>query len=290
VNPLSAQALLLGALGGATLSATGWALTPRPLTAARRTAEARRIRHARGLLRRGAVALAVALLTAIATRWPVAGLAAGALVMAWDKLAGGARAERLATRRLEALAAWAEALRDTLAGAVGLEQAIPATVRIASPLLAGPLRALAERMSAREPLPDALYALADDLNDPDADLVIAALILGARLHGPGLRAVLTSLAASARAGVEMRERVTAQRASSRRAVQLIVAVVAAALLGSALLDHGFVAAYDTAAGQGVLAAILSIFAAAFAWLRRLAGDDPATRILLHPDQPQGAAP
>ena len=288
MNPLSAQALLLGALGGAALAATGRALTPRPLTAARRAAQAHRIRHARRLLRRAAAALAVALLAAIATRWPVAGLAAGALTMAWDKLAGGARAERLATRRLEALAAWAEALRDTLAGAVGLEQAIPATVRIASPLLSAPLSALAERMSAREPLPDALYALADDLDDPDADLVIAALILSARLHGPGLRAVLTSLAASARAGVEMRERVTAQRASSRRAVQLIVAVVAAALLGSALLDHAFVAAYDTAVGQEVLAVILALFAAAFAWLRRLSGDEPGTRILLRPDQLEGA--
>ena len=289
MNGVSAQALLLGALGGAASAATVWALIPRPVTAQRRASEARRARSAHRLRRRGTLAVAVALVTAIGTRWPVAGLAAGALVMVWDKLAGGARAERLATRRLEALAAWAEALRDTLAGAVGLEQAIPATVRTASPLLAGPLRALADRMGAREPLPDALYALADDLNDPDADLVIAALILSARLHGPGLRAVLTSLAASARAGVEMRERVTAQRASSRRAVQLIIAVVAAALLASALLDHGFVAAYDTPTGQGVLAAILTLFAAAFAWLRRLAVDDPGTRILLRPDQ-TGAAP
>jgi len=39
---------------------------------------------------------------------------------------GGAAEERRAIARLDALASWTESLRDTIAGAVGLEQAIPA--------------------------------------------------------------------------------------------------------------------------------------------------------------------
>ena len=41
--------------------------------------------------------------------------------------------------RLEALASWTESLRDTIAGAVGLEQAIPASYNAAAPILKPPL-------------------------------------------------------------------------------------------------------------------------------------------------------
>ena len=61
--------------------------------------------------------------------------------------------------RVEALAAWTESLRDTIAGAVGLEQAIPASVRAAAPALRPHLDALVDRLRARMPLPDALAAL-----------------------------------------------------------------------------------------------------------------------------------
>ena len=54
------------------------------------------------------------------------------LVLGWRTL-GGAAGERRAMVRLEALATWTESLRDTIAGAVGLEQAIPSSLRVAAP-------------------------------------------------------------------------------------------------------------------------------------------------------------
>ena len=59
------------------------------------------------------------------------------------------------------------------------------------------------------PLPDALQQFADELDDPSADLVVAALILNSRLRGPGLRDVLGALAVSAREELDMRQRVMA---------------------------------------------------------------------------------
>ena len=69
----------------------------------------------------------VGLLVLVLTRWPVAALAAGALAFVGPALFGGARRRSRAIARLDGLAAWTESLRDTIAGAVGLEQAIPAT-------------------------------------------------------------------------------------------------------------------------------------------------------------------
>ena len=63
---------------------------------------------------------------------------------------------------------------------------------------------------------------ADDLDDPGADLIVAALIINARLRGPGLRDLLGSLSASVREELDMRRKVSAERRSTRRSVQIVV--------------------------------------------------------------------
>ncbi|NUO43071.1 MAG: type II secretion system F family protein, partial [Streptomyces sp.] len=158
---------------------------------------------------RGSLAAIVGLVVLLLTRWAVAGIAAGVLVFFWDRLFGGAAEERAAMKRVEALASWTESLRDTIAGAVGLEQAIPASARASAPVLRPHLDALVDRLRARTPLPDALQHLADEIDDASADIIVAALILNARLRGPGLRQVLGALAKSAREEVDMRQRVMA---------------------------------------------------------------------------------
>ncbi len=214
------------------------------------------------------------------TRWPVAALAAGALIMFWPALFGGARAERQAIDRLEGLAAWTESLRDTIAGAVGLEQAIPATVYAASPAIRPQLRVLVDRLRVRVPMPVALQRFADELDDPSADLVVAALILNARLRGPGLRQVLSSLADAARAELDMRQRVFAGRSSTRRSVQIVAGFSLLVVVGLAVFNRSYVEPYGTPQGQVVLAVVAGIFALGFLWMRRLSGVEKPGRFLV----------
>ncbi len=101
------------------------------------------------------VAVVAGLVTLVATGWLVAGVGVALLVLSWRGLSGAA-SERRALARLEALATWTESLRDTIAGAVGLEQAIPASLRAAGPTLAEPLARLVDRLHTREPMPVAL--------------------------------------------------------------------------------------------------------------------------------------
>lgn len=216
-----------------------------------------------------AAGMLLGVLAGLITGWPVAGLGVAVLVFFWSQLFGGLASERLGMQRVGALAMWTESLRDTIAGAVGLEQAIPASARSAGALLRPHLDLLMDRLRARMPLPDALHLLAEDIDDPSADIIIAALILNARLRGPGLRDVLGALAQSAREEVDMRNRVMAQRAGMRRAVQIIVIAVTSVVLGMAVLDPKYVAPYGSALGQLVLLFVLVLFAAGFFWLRRL---------------------
>jgi Flp pilus assembly protein TadB len=219
------------------------------------------------------------LLVLVLTRWVVVAAACALLVLFWNKLFGGAREARQGIVRLEALAAWTESLRDTVAGAVGLEQAIPATSYAASPAIRADLTALADRLRVRMPLPEALKRFAEEVDDAGADLIIAALILNSRLRGPGLRDVLTSLARSARLELEMRQRIYASRASTRRSVTIVVGITVAVVVGLRVLNPAYVAPYGTPFGQLVLAGIIAIFAAGVMWLRTLAKDETAGRFL-----------
>jgi len=239
--------------------------------------------------RRAGVAVAVALGVAVLTRWPVAALAGGALTYLWPGLFGGARAAQAAIARLEALATWTESLKDTIAGAVGLEEAIPATVPAANPLIQPQLTRLVGRLRAREPLPAALTQFAEDLDDPSADLVVAALILNARLRGGGLRATLDELATSAREELDMRRRVEAGRRSIRKGVKIVVGVTLGFVGALALLRSDYLAPYDSPLGQLVLVVVIAVFGIGFGWLRALSEFEMPERFL-RVVRPHAAAP
>jgi Flp pilus assembly protein TadB len=230
---------------------------------------------------RGALALILGAITLAATGWIVAGVGVGLLALGWRSL-GGAVSERRTMARLEGLAVWTESLRDTIAGAVGLEQAIPSSMRVAAPTIRRPLENLVDRLHTRVPMADALRRFADDMNDPSADLIIAALIINARLRGPGLRDLLGALSGSVREELDMRRKVSAERRSTRRSVQIVVAISVGLALGMAFFNHSYVHVYDSPAGQLVLVFVVAIYAAGFVWLRRLANFDPPERLFAVP--------
>jgi Flp pilus assembly protein TadB len=233
----------------------------------------------RALTRRGSVSALSGVLTLVVTRWPIAAIGAALLTLTWHGLLGGASEERASIARIEALASWTESLRDTIAGAVGLEQAIPSSLRAAAPALQWPLRSLVDRLRTRMPLPAALERFADELNDPSADLIVASLILNSRVRGPGLREVLTSLSRSARDELDMRRRVVAQRRSTRRSVQIVVGVTLLVVAALVLFNRPYVEPYTTIQGQLVLVLVLLLFAGGFVWLKSLSGFDTPSRFM-----------
>jgi Flp pilus assembly protein TadB len=227
---------------------------------------------------RGAVALVVGVLALVITRWVVAGIGFALLAFSWQSLAGAA-SERNAIARLEGLATWTESLRDTIAGAVGLEQAIPSSVRVAAPAIQEPLLRMVDRLHTRVSMPDALRRFAVDLDDPSADMIIAALIINSRLRGPGLRDLLGALADSVREELDMRRKVSASRRSTRRSVQIVIAVSLLMVIGLVVLDGNFLSPYNSAFGQVILAIIAAIYGSGIVWLRRLARFDSPERLL-----------
>lgn len=205
----------------------------------------------------------------LTTGWPVLAASGGAI--GWwlpSALAAGRRHHR-ELELVEGIASWAEQLRDTISAANGLEHAIAATTPLAPRVLAPAVAGLSARMEY-EPLPSALRRFADDVDHPLADFVVAALVTAARHQARELSSLLGHLATCAREEATMRTRVWVGRARSRSAVRIIVAVVVAFMSGLLVLDRSYLAAYDTADGQAVLAAVIATFGASFVAMDRMA--------------------
>jgi Flp pilus assembly protein TadB len=292
VNQYSTQlAILLGAIGGfglflGVLAIVG--LPERPAgkpTRRRRPGRTRRDRTRRLVL--GVLGVVLALLL---TRWVVAALAIGLLAAFWDRIAGSDAVERVGISRLEALASWTESLRDTIAGAVGLEQAIPATAVNAGATIRPSLNLLVDRLRIREPLPDALMAFAEDIDDPSADVICAALVLNSRLRGPGLRDVLTALAVSAREELDLRRRIEASRKSTRRSVRIVLIIVLSVMGLLAVFNRSYVKPYSSVQGQLVLLVVVLLLGAGLVWLRNLAATRESERFLVPDEHPRVGVP
>jgi Flp pilus assembly protein TadB len=208
----------------------------------------------------------------------VAALSAVAFALALPTLLGGRAAGQAAIARTEAVAAWAEMLRDTMAGAAGLEGAIAASAQAAPAAIRPEVVSLAARLD-RERLVPALRAFADELTDPTADLVVAALILASERHAGRLGDVLGGLARSARDHATMRLRVEAGRARTRTAVRVMVGATLAMAGGLVLLNRGYLGPYDSALGQLVLLVVVGCFAGSFWWLARMASAEVPARFL-----------
>lgn len=253
------------------------------LGGSRRRRRTQRARWSAATTQRIWIALGAGLLAGLLTRWPVAAIAVTALIVLWPRLFGSAATGEKEVERVEALAVWTESLRDTIAGAMGLEQAIPATMDAAPGVLVEPLQRLVATMRARVPLAEALSRFADELDDASADLIVAALVLNANLRGPGLEAALTELGEHARDELELRQRVEAGRKPLRRAAWIIVGITLAFVAGLALFARDYVAPYSTPTGQIALAVVVGLFAASFAWARKLSEYSAPPRFLIGPE-------
>jgi Flp pilus assembly protein TadB len=227
--------------------------------------------------------IGVGLVVMVVTRWLVLAVALGLLAGMADRFFGGTGEERRAIERLEALATWTEALRDTIAGAVGLEQAIPATAVNAGAAIRPSLNLLVDRLRIREPLPDALLAFAEDIDDSSADVICSALVLNSRLRGPGLRDVLTALAISAREELDMRRRIEASRKSIRRSVKIVLVIVLGVMGLLSVLNRNYVRPYSSLVGELVLLVVAALLAAGLLWLRSLAAPRHTERFLVPAD-------
>lgn len=239
------------------------------------------------LTARTATIAVVGVLTIAATGWLVGGVLAGLATWALPGVLGGQAARRAGIARTEAVASWTEMIRDSIVAASGLEEAIVATAQIAPAPIAPEVRRLVRRLEHQR-LPDALVEFGGDIAHPSGDLVVAALVIAARLEASDLSGLLTRLAEATRGEARMRIRVEVGRTKVRTATKIILGVVAAAVVFLAVVNRDYLTVYDSPAGQAVLAAIGAVFALGGVLLTRMSAIDLPERFSARTAGPTGS--
>jgi tight adherence protein B len=229
-----------------------------------------------GALRKLALAGAAAAAAILATRWLAAGVAAGAAVMVAPQLMGGRANRAREVARTEAIASWTEMVRDSVAAASGLEEAITATARVAPSAIQAEVTALVANLR-HSSLPDALHRFGESMAHPSGDLVVVALSIASKMEASDLTGLLTRLAESTRGEARMRVRVDVGRTQVRTATRIILGVVALSVVLLAAFNRDYLDAYDPLAGQLVLAVVVSIFGVGGFLLTRMADIDLPAR-------------
>lgn len=207
---------------------------------------------------RAAGAVAAPLAVLLLTGWLAGALLAGAVAVAGPRLLGGRAAREASIARTEAIATWTEMVRDSIAAASGLEEAILATARVAPAAIRPEVTVLVRRLE-HQSLADALAAFGADVAHPSADLVVAALSIAARMEASDMTGLLSRLAEAIRGEARMRIRVEVGRTRVRTATKVIVGVVGATIVLLTVLNRSYLAAYDSAGGQLVLLIVGGIF-------------------------------
>lgn len=229
--------------------------------------------------RRLAAALGAGFVVLVVSRWPVLG--AGTVVLVWNsRLVFGSKGDsKMVGKRTEALANWAEMLRDTLLVQRGLEGALLSTARNAPEGIKDELLIFADELELGLSLDDSLLRLQAELAHPLGDLVVSALRLAADGGAADLASLLSDLAMAAREEAAVRQRISAEREKSRAQLRIVVWIMLG--LGASLmwLHRDFLAPYDDAEGQLVLGIVGGFWFAGLKWMSWLGAEREAPRFL-----------
>lgn len=218
----------------------------------------------------------------LATGIPLAVLIVPALVFVIPWFLVSTSAQEGPIVRLEALAEWTQRLSDRLVAGGGLEQVIGTSRNTAPAALEREITDLSGRLLARWRLEDALRVFGNELADATADKVLAALVLRANDHGPGLAQALADLAASVREEVRQRRAIEADRAKHRVTVRwLTLMILVVVVVGS--FDTSYIHPYTTLTGELVLVGVGGAMVAVVAWMQAMAAARPVPRFL-EPDR------
>lgn len=185
------------------------------------------------------------------TRWPVAAIGAGIGVAMLASASAKNRLKVDAGAKAEALATWAEMLRDATGTPRGIEGVLVATASTAPEEIKPHVEALAQRLPY-EPLDYALDGLARDLDHPLGDMMVAALRLSANTGGRQIRSVLNDLVMVAREEARMHSRVEVARSRPRAQMRILMVMMGIAVSVLTLLASDYLEPYGTPLGQLVL--------------------------------------
>ena len=210
-----------------------------------------------------------ALVMGVLALWPVAIVLAFLGGFVAPTLAGAKGRRDAAVKKTEAIASWAEQLRDVIGSAAGLQEAISVTADVAPLEIRGDVQRIRNGL-VYEDLPMLLRQFAERVDDPAADQIVVSLVLAATRSSGNLTDLLTETAAAARAEASMRMRMEVSRAQSYADAKAATGIVLGMFGFLLLFNADYLQPYDSLEGQLVLGAVGLLWCFAIQGLAALA--------------------
>lgn len=217
------------------------------------------------------------LLVFAVTGWPIT-LVAGpavAVTLPWLLAAPGSRQVDL----LAALDRWVHQITATVGTGRSISDALRRSRRGAPSMLAEPIGNLVARLDDRWTTTAALRAMADEIDSPDGDAVIAALIVASERGGTGASTVLSTLAESNQRRLRALREIETEREKPRVVVRQVTGITGLVLAAAFVVGHGYFEPYGTPLGQVVLAFLVAAYLGSLVLLRAIATPPAQARIL-----------
>lgn len=235
-------------------------------------------------VRPGLVAVAVALGVVLVTQVVALGLLVAAAVVAVP-LFRQAKIERaVVVDRTEALATWAESLRDHVRSHAGLRQAVVLSLSTVDEVIRPQVEGLAQDLASMSPEP-AFARFSERIGDPVGDLLATALTVALGDSGASdLPKLLGQLASDARDEVTGIRQVAVKHDKTFTTVRTMMMVVAGTTSAMFLLQGSYMAQYATPEGQVVLVGVVAVVVVALWGLVRMARPVRPIRVLAGPSR------
>lgn len=185
------------------------------------------------------------------------------------------------TAMLQALDRWVRSIAQSLPIGRDVPGAIRSSILSAPEVLAPCLARLVSRFNVGMRTDDALTRMADELADPDADAVLAALILASRRTGAGLSTTLQGLADNIQAQLTMLRAVKNERDRPRQTVR-IVTVLGVVIIGGSIVFGDFFDSYASPLGQVILTVLVGAYFAVVLVMAAMTRPRVRARVLAGP--------
>lgn len=272
----------LAVVGGVILLVVGLQRTPTLIRPDRvQTSVLQRIQGARAGVRNAAVGGGIGVLIAIATGMPALVPICAALGYTAPPLFGKPSTAR-GLARAEAIEMWVRGLTGMMTGGIGIEDAIRTSLPSTPTAIRPEVARLVGRLHAQVPIEPALRLWADEMDDRVADLVAAALIMGAGTRRGGVSQALEDLASSVAEQTRTMQRIEADRAGTRTAARFITGLSVAMFAVIVIGPMG--EAYRDPLGQLILLVLGALYALVLRWMTTLSAGKPRPRFLSTPER------
>lgn len=181
---------------------------------------------------------------------------------------------------LTALDRWVRSLSASIPTGKSIRDSIRANRTQTPSLLVEPVNRLLARLDDRWSVREAFWAMADEIDSPDADSVVAALALASERGGVGASTTLTALSDTIQERLKAMREISTERAKPRVIVRQVTMISLTVLAGAFVLGASFFEPYGTPLGQVVLLALGLAYVGSLVMLRRLTLPPRRERVLI----------